>query len=259
MSIKAYENSDFLHSLEARNLRILSEYQYPASEFEKKKVLGTVVMFGSARIHDRVEQELEIKRLRDANASGVTIEYAEKKLKLCRFYDEAVELSRLITLWGQEISKNDNRRLVVCTGGGPGIMEAGNRGASEAGGESVALNISLPFEQVPNSYVTTELSFEFHYFFMRKFWFLNLSKALVVFPGGFGTIDELFETLTLIQTGKTTEKLPVVLYGSGFWKDLINFDLLMDNGLIAPGDMDLMHFVDTPEEAMKILRSHIVL
>ncbi|MCC6275075.1 MAG: TIGR00730 family Rossman fold protein [Leptospiraceae bacterium] len=256
MPLKAYENQNFIHSKEARTIRILSEYYHPKVQLDEQNVMDTIVLFGSARIHERSVVEKEIEGLIRNKADEKQINRAKNRLNLCRYYDEARILSKMITEWGREISQTE-KRLLVCTGGGPGIMEAGNRGALDAGGVSVALNISLPFEQVPNSYVTNGLCFEFHYFFMRKFWFLNLSKGLIVFPGGFGTMDELFETLTLMQTRKTSEILPIIMYGSDFWKKMIHFDVLIENSLIHEDDLDLLHFVDSPLEAMRVLRKEI--
>src|SRR6266852_4305540 len=192
----AYKNEEFLDSPAARSIRILSEYLEPLDHFRREKIRDTIVFFGSARITE----------------DGPMGEY----------YRDARELARRLTEWSDGFA-NVSRRFVVCSGGGPGIMEAANRGATEAGGKTVGLNIGLPFEQFPNPYITPELSFEFHYFFMRKFWFAYLSKALVGFPGGFGTLDELMEILTLVQTRKLNKKIIIVLYGSAYWKEIINF------------------------------------
>jgi len=230
----AYREEAFLQSADSRPLRILSEYLWPLAHFQEEKIQDTIVFFGSARIQENGP--------------------------LGRYYDEARELARLVTEWSGSLSTASNpcnespRRFVVCSGGGPGIMEAANRGATEAGGKSIGLNIGLPFEQRPNSYITPELSFEFHYFFMRKFWFAYLAKALVVFPGGFGTLDELSEILTLAQTEKLESKILIVLYGSGFWNEIINFEALVKYGMIADSDMNLFRFADTPQEALDILR-----
>jgi uncharacterized protein (TIGR00730 family) len=230
----AYREEAFLESPESRPLRILSEYLWPLAHFQEEAVQDTVVFFGSARIHE----------------SG----------PLSRYYNEARQLARLVTEWSASLTQppscptKRNHRFVVCSGGGPGIMEAANRGASEAGGKTIGLNIGLPFEQRPNPYITPELSFEFHYFFMRKFWFAYLAKALVVFPGGFGTLDELSEILTLAQTKKLESKILIVLYGSAFWKEVLNFEALVKYGVISPDDLDLFEFVDTPEDALKVLQ-----
>jgi uncharacterized protein (TIGR00730 family) len=229
----AYREEAFLESPESRPLRILSEYLWPLAHFQEEKIQDTIVFFGSARIQE----------------DG----------PLARYYHEARELARLLTLWTQSFSTAVNadtphHRFVVCTGGGPGIMEAANRGASDAGGKTIGLNIGLPFEQRPNPFITPELSFEFHYFFMRKFWFAYLAKALVVFPGGFGTLDELGEVLTLAQTQKLENKILIVLYGSSFWNEILNFDALVKYGMISPDDLQLFRFADTPESALEILK-----
>ncbi len=230
----AYREEAFLESAESRPLRILSEYLWPLAHFHEEKIQDTIVFFGSARIS---EQGL-----------------------LSRYYQEARELARLVTKWSASLSAQaeggceNHRRFVVCTGGGPGIMEAANRGANEAGGKTIGLNIGLPFEQRPNEYITPELSFEFHYFFMRKFWFAYLAKALVVFPGGFGTLDELTEILTLAQTKKLESKILIVLYGSQFWNEVLNFPALIKHGVIAEADLNLFRFADTPDDALAILK-----
>jgi uncharacterized protein (TIGR00730 family) len=223
----AYRNEEFLRHPDARALRILSEYLEPLSHFREHKIRDTVVFFGSARLTE----------------DG----------PMAHYYDAARELARLITEWGDKVDGGVNR-FVVTSGGGPGIMEAANRGAAEAGGKTIGLNIGLPFEQFPNPYITPELSFEFHYFFMRKFWFAYLAKALVVFPGGFGTLDELFELLTLVQTKKLTKKIFILLYGSDYWNELINFDALVKHGMIAASDLSLFKFADDPATAMELLK-----
>jgi hypothetical protein len=223
----AYLNEEFLESPDGRPLRILSEYLEPLHHLRREKIRDTVVFFGSARI--RPEGPLG------------------------RYYDDAYALAGMLTQWAEQFT-NSTHRFVVCSGGGPGIMEAANKGACEAGGKTVGFNIGLPFEQLPNPYITPELSFEFHYFFMRKFWFAYLAKALVVFPGGFGTMDELMEMLTLVQTQKLAKKVVIVLYGSAFWKEIINFDALVKYGTISPEDLDLFQYADTPEAAFELLR-----
>jgi uncharacterized protein (TIGR00730 family) len=224
----AYKNEQFLDSSDARAIRILSEYLEPFSHFRREKIRDTVVFFGSARIHENTGP-------------------------LSSYYDDARTLARMITEWSESL-QNHSRRFVVCSGGGPGIMEAANRGASDAGGKSVGLNIGLPFEQFPNQYISSELCFEFHYFFMRKFWFAYLAKGLVVFPGGFGTMDELMEILTLVQTQKLAKKIVTVLYGSKFWKEIINFDALVKYGTISRDDLELYKFADDPQTAFDILK-----
>jgi len=227
----AYLNERFLNSPDARALRLLAEYLEPLAHFRREMIRDTVVFFGSARLR----------------TDG----------PLARYYDEARTLARLLTEWSAEFT-NGSYRFAVCTGGGPGIMEATNRGAREAGGKTIGLNIGLPFEQIPNPYITPELSFEFHYFFMRKFWFAYLAKALVVFPGGFGTMDELFELLTLTQTQKLKKKVTVLLYGSEYWKEIINFDALVKHDMIAPEDLNLFQYADDPQAAFEILKAGLL-
>jgi uncharacterized protein (TIGR00730 family) len=226
----AYQDPKFIDSDEGRPVRIVSEYLAPLRAFSACGVTATVVFFGSAR-------------LRTGGPLG-------------RYVDEAVELARLVTEWSATLPRE---RLVVCSGGGPGIMEAANKGATLAGGRTVGLNIGLPHEQRPNPYITPELSFEFHYFFMRKLWFAHLARALIAFPGGFGTFDELFEILTLAQTKKIDRSIPVFLYGSAYWKEVINFDALVRHGTIGAEDLKLFEFVDEPRAALQLLKSRVVL
>jgi uncharacterized protein (TIGR00730 family) len=226
----AYLNETFLESPDARGLRILSEYLEPLSHFRDEKIQDTIVFFGSARITE----------------DGA----------LSQYYNDARTLARLITEWSSSIESSFHR-FVICSGGGPGIMEAANRGAREAGGKTIGLNIGLPFEQQPNPYITPELSFEFHYFFMRKFWFAYLARALVIFPGGFGTLDELFEILTLAQTHKLESKIVIVLYGSKFWKEVLNFEALVKHNTISPEDLNLVQYADDPGAALRILEEQL--
>lgn len=226
----AYEDREFLDSDAARPIRILAEYLHPLATFQHQGVQDTVVFFGSARI----------------TAGG----------PLGRYYDDARHLARLVTEWSNAI-RTPGRRFLVCTGGGPGIMEAANRGAAEAGGRTVGLNIGLPHEQRPNRWITPELSFQFHYFFMRKLWFSHLARALVVFPGGFGTLDELFEILTLSQTQKLDRRIFVLLYGTAYWNEVVNFEALVRHGTIAPQDLDLFRLVDSPAAALAALEQGI--
>jgi uncharacterized protein (TIGR00730 family) len=223
----AYKNESFLDSPDARELRILSEYLHPLTHFRDEKIQDTIVFFGSARIGEEGP--------------------------LGRYYHEARELARLMTEWSDSLPQQ-SRRFVVCTGGGPGIMEAANRGATDAGGKSIGLNIGLPFEQWPNPYITPDLSFEFHYFFMRKFWFAYLAKAMVIFPGGYGTLDEFFEIVTLAQTQKLESKMVLVLYGSEYWQDVLNFDALIKHGTISPEDVDLFSVANDPATAFALLK-----
>ena len=255
--LKAYKNLDFLNSDPARNIRILCEMTEPGLRFAKQSVEDTIVLFGSARTKPIVVAEKELAVIKSAikDPENLTVEeklsiqQAECAIKSAPYYDAAVQLSESLTRWSMSLSKDHQRRFLICSGGGPGIMEAANLGAHNAGGKSVGLGISLPFEQGVNEYIPKELQFEFHYFFVRKYWFVLLAKALVAFPGGFGTMDELFETLTLVQTKKIEEVPPIVLFGSEFWNDVCDFDALVKWGTISPGDIALFKIVDTVEEA----------
>lgn len=230
--VLAYHNKDFLDSNEGRPLRILAEYLLPLQAFQKECVHDTVVFFGSAR-------------LREDGPLG-------------RFYTEARELARLVTEWSLSLAMPDGvQRFVVCSGGGGGIMEAANRGAMDAGGRSIGLNIGLPHEQRPNPYITPGLGFEFHYFFTRKLWFAHLARAMIAFPGGFGTIDEVSEILTLSQTAKITRPIPVLLYSQAYWQDVINFDALVRYGMISSADLNLFRFVESPAEALAVLQESL--
>ena len=261
----AYENKKFLDGPDGRILRILAEYQEPLSRFRRERIQDTVVFFGSARFHSRSDAEEALTLLEKPGSAKPAppeeqerVSRAKADVEMARYYEDARELAGLITTWTKTLGQS-RHRFVVCTGGGPGIMEAANRGAYEAGGKSIGLNINLPFEQIPNPYITPELNFEFHYFFMRKLWLAYLAKALVVFPGGFGTFDELFELLTLAQTEKLAKRMGVVVYGSEYWRRMVNFDGLVAAGTISPRDLDLFHFADSPVDAFEILRSHLEL
>jgi uncharacterized protein (TIGR00730 family) len=270
----AYENTAFLNSAEGRLIRIVAEYVEPLARFRKEQIQDTVVFFGSARFRGREEADLALELLENTGSTrpapseeqparipeivgGTATDLQRKRavaaVEMARYYEDARRLAQLLTLWAKEIPSR-RHRFVVTSGGGPGIMEAANRGAHEAGGKTIGLNIRLPFEQAPNPYITPALNFEFHYFFMRKLWFAYLSKALVVFPGGFGTLDEMFEILTLAQTQKLAKKITVVIYGSDYWKKVFNLQALVDTGAISPKDLELFHFADTPEQAFEILR-----
>ncbi|MFZ2863946.1 MAG: TIGR00730 family Rossman fold protein [Ignavibacteriaceae bacterium] len=260
-SLKAYQNSDFLSSADGRTLRLIAEYLEPQARFKKHKIMDTIVFFGSARLKSKKEALADFNKIKNANPKSTPnfakeLRKAQHSLEMSRYYEDAVELSKRLTEWSMNLETNANR-FIVCTGGGPGIMEAANRGAKKAGGYSVGLNISIPFEQFVNRYVTKELSFEFHYFFMRKFWFAYLSKAFIVFPGGFGTFDELFEILTLVQTEKIRKKLAVVIYDEKYWKSVVNFNALIENGLINEADLKLFHFCNDIDTAFKIVREHL--
>ena len=271
----AFENVDFLESPDGRPLRILAEYQEPLVRFRRERIADTVVFFGSARFHSldvstrnlqllentgsatpapAEEQPASPEEVAAGNASALKLSLANAAVEMAAYYEDARTLARLVSTWALSLP-GPRHRFVVTSGGGPGIMEAANRGAYDAGARTIGLNIRLPFEQVPNPYITPELNFEFRYFFMRKFWFAYLAKALVVFPGGFGTIDEMFEVLTLAQTQKLSSKLTVIIYGSAYWKSVLNFELLAAKGAIARKDLALMQWADTPEQAFELLKA----
>jgi len=259
--VKAYQDDNFLNSSDGRTIRIITEYLQPKSKFKKYKVMDTIVFFGSARLKSKREAMKEYNFIKKSNPKQVEnfakkLREAQLLLDMSRYYEDAVELSRRLTEWSLNLETNANR-FIVCTGGGPGIMEAANKGAKKAGGYSIGLNISIPFEQFVNNYVTPDLSFEFHYFFMRKFWFAYLSKALIVFPGGFGTMDELFEILTLVQTAKVRKKLAVIMYDKKYWSRVINFDALVEMGMISKSDLNLFSLTDSIEDAFDIIVKHL--
>ncbi|MGD0348018.1 MAG: TIGR00730 family Rossman fold protein [Terracidiphilus sp.] len=270
----AYENSTFLNSADGRPIRIVSEYLEPLARFRREQIQDTVVFFGSARFTGREEADHALELLENTGsvqpapsheqpakaveiAAGKATELQRKRavaaVEMARYYEDARRLAQLLTQWAKTIPSRKHR-FVVTSGGGPGIMEAANRGAYEAGGKTIGMNILLPFEQRPNPYITPSLNFEFHYFFMRKLWFAYLAKALVVFPGGFGTLDEMFEILTLAQTQKVNKKITVLIYGSDYWKRVFNLEVLVDTGAISPKDLELFQFADTPEQAFELLR-----
>jgi len=241
---KAYQNPGFLESKDARALRILSEYLEPKSRFDYHRVDDTIVFMGSARIQSREAAEEMLGKAK----AGKDLEHAQMALKMSVYYEAARELASRLTKWSKALDQEE-RRFVVCTGGGPGIMEAANRGAAEAKGMNVGLTISIPVEEFDNRYVTRELAFHFHYFFMRKFWFAYLAKAVIVFPGGYGTLDELFELLTLVQTRKMKKPMPIVLFGTEYWRQIIDFDALARYGTIDAEDIELMHRTDSVDDA----------
>ena len=270
----AYENPAFLNSADGRIIRILAEYTEPLARFRRERIQDTVVFFGSARFNGREEADRALELLNNTGsvapapqseqpasipeiAEGTASELGRRRavaaVEMARYYEDARRLAHMVTSWAITIPSS-RHRFVVTSGGGPGIMEAANRGAHEAGGKTIGLNIKLPFEQRPNPYITPALNFEFHYFFMRKLWFAYLAKALVIFPGGFGTIDEMFEVLTLAQTQKLAKKITVVIYGSEYWKKVFNLQALVDTGAISPSDVDLFQFADTPEQAFEMLK-----
>jgi hypothetical protein len=270
----AYENPAFLNSPDGRIIRILSEYSEPLARFRRERIRDTVVFFGSARFNalDVASHELELlentgsiqpapqqeqparsPEIEEGTATELSLRRAKAAVEMAQYYEDARRLAFLLTQWTRTL-RSRRHRFVVTSGGGPGIMEAANRGAYEAGGKSIGLNIRLPFEQFPNRYITPSLNFEFHYFFMRKYWFAYLAKALVVFPGGFGTLDEMFEILTLAQTEKLAKKMTVLLYGSSYWNEVIKLDVLVDKGTISPRDRELFQIADTPEQAFNALK-----
>ncbi len=260
---KSYKNMSFINSSSARPLRILAEFLEPQNRFDYYNVKHTIVFFGSARLKSKEDATKELKSIKDEikrsgdadeNLNQILAE-KEAQLEMSKYYEDTVELARLVTKWA--IEDRQFQKFYVCSGGGPGIMEAANKGAELAGGKSIGLNISLPFEQYPNKYISDELNLEFHYFFMRKFWFAYLAKALIIFPGGYGTLDELMEILTLQQTGKIHKPITIIVYGEDFWKKIVNFDELVRTGVISKEDLDLFKFVNTPEEAFNYLKEEM--
>jgi uncharacterized protein (TIGR00730 family) len=258
-ALLAYDNEKFLKSSDGRILRILAEYSEPLTRFRREQIQDTVVFFGSARFSSQAAAQ---KDLSNVQRNGVRLSRGKREsqkkqalaaVDMARYYEDARQLAHMLTKWAMDIPPR-RRRFVVTTGGGPGIMEAANLGAHEAGGKTIGLNINLPFEQAPNPYITPALNFEFHYFFMRKFWFAYLAKALVIFPGGFGTLDELFEILTLAQTQKLAKKILVVIYGREYWDRVLNLKVMADAGAISPDDLELFQVVDSPEEGFEVLK-----
>src|SRR3954463_5719279 len=270
----AYENPQFLNSPDGRGMRILAEYQEPLSRFRRERIQDTVVFFGSARFANLSSAQNALQLLENTGSAtlapahehpatldgalhgrenSLKLKRAKAAVDMARYYEDARRLAFLLTKWSMKL-QSKRHRFVVTSGGGPGIMEAANLGASEAGGKTIGLNIRLPFEQFPNRYITPELNFEFHYFFMRKYWFAYLAKALVIFPGGFGTLDELFEILTLAQTEKLAKKILVLIYGKEYWSRVLNLDALVDAGTVATEDLNLFRMVDPPEEGFRVLR-----
>src|SRR5687768_14201283 len=273
----AFLDAAFLESDEARPIRIMAEYLEPLRRFKAQNIQDTVVFFGSARIRSREKADDALVRLeqqlfkrsttrgraagaaaaaRPTQAQRLALTRARRAVTMSRYYEDARKLAHLLTEWSLSLGF-EHHRFVVCSGGGPGIMEAANRGAFEAGGKTVGLNIRLPFEQGPNRYITKGLHFEFHYFFMRKFWFAYLAKALVIFPGGFGTLDEMFEILTLAQTRKLSKKLLVILYGSEYWNEVFDLRPLAEWGAINESDLDLLCRVDSAEHAFEELKKFL--
>jgi uncharacterized protein (TIGR00730 family) len=256
----AYFDPGFLDSDDARPMRIIAEYLQPLQRFREQNIQDTVVFFGSARVHSRVAAERALSRLRAGkHGAGYTaaLKRSRKAVEWSRYYEDARELAHRLTTWSLSLD-TPRHRFVVCSGGGPGIMEAANRGAHEAGGKTIGLNIRLPFEQGANKYITDGLHLEFHYFFMRKFWFAYLAKALVIFPGGFGTLDEMFEILTLAQTQKLSKQLCVIMYGRKYWDEILDLEPMAEWGAISPKDLDLLEWVETPTQAFECLRDHLM-
>src|SRR6202789_3606949 len=273
----AYENPAFLGGADGRPIRIVAEYLEPLARFRREQIQDTVVFFGSARFRGKAEADHELELLAntgssqpapsheqpasvpqivEGTASNLQRKRAVAAVEMARYYEDARRLAQMLTAWAKQIPSR-RHRFVVTSGGGPGIMEAANRGAYEAGGKSIGLNIRLPFEQAPNPYITPSLNFEFHYFFMRKYWFAYLANGLVVFPGGFGTLDEMFEVLTLVQTEKLAKKISIVVYGSSYWNSILNLDVLVDKGAISANDRALFQMADTPAEAFEILKNDL--
>ena len=271
----AYENPEFLNSADGRMLRIMGEYQEPMARFRRERIQDTVVFFGSARFRalDVAAHDLELldntgsvtpappdeqpasrEEIERGAVSGQKLLLAGAAIEMAAYYEDARTLAGMISKWAMGLPGR-RHRYVITSGGGPGIMEAANRGAYDVGAKTIGLNIKLPFEQMPNPYITPALNFEFHYFFMRKYWFAYLAKALVVFPGGFGTLDEMFELLTLAQTKKLAKKITVIIYGSSYWKSVINLDVLAEKGAIAMKDRELFQYADTPEQAFALLKA----
>ena len=249
---KAYKNLDFLTSKDARIIRILSEFLEPQTRFKDLNIVDTIVFFGSARLKSKRDASKELREFKKTNSEksknySTTLKKLETSLRMSKYYEDSVELAEKLTRWSMNLP-TDEKRFIVCSGGGPGIMEAANKGAKKAGGYSIGLNISIPFEQFVNKFVQKELAFEFHYFFMRKFWFAYMAKALIVFPGGFGTLDELMEILTLMQTGKIKKDIKVIAYDKDFWTKIVNFDALVENGVISLEDLNLFEFCDSVDE-----------
>ena len=255
---------EFLNSPDARLVRMLTEYLEPRHRFKQQKVKDTIVFFGSSKIVSREEAEKQFssaKELYNSNSTkenGKKFKIAQEQLEMSQYYEDARTLANLITKWSMQLG-NNHRRYIIASGGGPGIMEAANRGAIEVkGGKSIGLNISIPSEQTTNPFITDKLNFEFHYFFMRKFWFIYLAKALIVFPGGFGTMDELWEVLTLIQTKKVQKKMPIIIYGEKYWKQIINFDAMVENLVIGENDLNLLHFSNNPQDSFEFLSKKLL-
>jgi uncharacterized protein (TIGR00730 family) len=259
-----HQDPKFLESTAARPLRIMAEYLQPLVQFKKEGIGDTIVMFGSARIESHETSQARLTKLKKTRVSKLSaaarmkhrlaLRDAKSAVEMSRYYEEARELSRRITSWALALGPRP-RRFVICSGGGPGIMEAANRGATEAGGKSIGLSIELPHEQFANAYISPELSFNFHYFFMRKLWFAQIAKALIVFPGGFGTMDELWEMMTLLQTGKLPKHNLILIYGRKYWNEVLNFRAMVRWGMINQNEYNMLQFADTVDEAFDRVRT----
>ncbi|PPR19529.1 MAG: hypothetical protein CFH40_02265 [Alphaproteobacteria bacterium MarineAlpha10_Bin3] len=261
MPPKAFNNAEFVNSRDGRVMRIMAEYLEPQKRLREAGIEDTIVFFGSARTLSRSDAQQALSTLREkGDAPSEDILRAERGLEMSRYYESARELAYRLTKWAEELARRQNvagNRFSVVTGGGPGIMEAANRGADEAGGSTIGMNISLPFEQYPNEYISDGLAFEFHYFFMRKFWLVYLAKAAVVMPGGFGTLDEFMELLTLVQTEKIRRKLPIVLFGSQYWANIVKFEPMAEFGTIDKSDLELFHITDCVDDAFEWLKTQL--
>jgi len=250
----SFMNKEFLHNKDGRAIRILAEFLEPEYRFRQFGIDDTIVFFGSARILSRRAAQTKLRRLKqDPKAKPDQLAKAGRDMEMSRYYEDAVELSRRLSEW----NKSQKVAYAICSGGGPGIMEAANKGAHLAHAPSIGLNIHLPFEQHANPYISSHLNFEFHYFFVRKFWFVYMAKAIIMFPGGFGTLDEMMEVLTLVQTERITKKMVIVLYGSEFWSKVINFDTLVETGMVSPQDLGLFKICSTVEEAYTYVTGHL--
>ena len=259
-----HEDPKFMSSTPARPIRILAEYLHPLAQLKKEGIGDTIVMFGSARIASHENSAARLAKLKATNTANWSVQRlkhhrealreAKSALEMSRYYEEARQLSYKITTWALSLGPRP-RRFVISSGGGPGIMEAANRGAYEAGGKSIGLSIELPHEQFANPYISPELSFNFHYFFMRKLWFAQIAKALIVFPGGFGTMDELWEMMTLSQTGKMAKNTLILIYGRKYWSEVLNLKAMVRWGMINQNEYKLLKFADTPDEAFDVIRT----
>ncbi len=255
-STPAFTNSEFLHSRDGRGVRVLAEFLEPSHRFHQHGIDDTIVFFGSARTMPRAEALKQLKAL-EANkkTKPAELKQALKKVEMSRYHEDAEALAEKVSLW----NKKKKFQYAICSGGGPGIMEAANKGAHNAKAPSIGLNIHLPFEQQPNPYISSHLNFEFHYFFLRKFWFVYMAKAIIVFPGGFGTLDEMMEVLTLVQTNRITKKMVFILYGKEFWNKVLNFEYLVETGMISEEDLQLFKICDKVDEAFDYLTEHLIL